>query len=435
MPPTARLPTVRFLSLLSPPIRIGLKTLHNFVRPQCATAPSAATCLAQRRSLHLYKTAKATTALGMHKVLDFDRYHLKPPSESKHKVNLVASMTDRRVIAEGLSLQELYDNHVDHGKILYMVDPVLKKNDGLLTRLQEHNVHLSNNNYALVDAGSIPHNVKNSQKARKQLGALKNCIFLLSTPPAHTRLLLDRSYQFIEHGSPVEFRIRLSGTGQEKKADGQPDLVPWMFEHFPHMRPDFLLKSMPAGTEYLIQPFTNGAMVQFVLAVPAQQGPKLDLSVRLERVKNRVKDTIHVNRMALNYLNKKERRERIAQGTPPEVIIAERRKEKELRQLKNVSTPILNDTFSASEKKMLKKMERKSKMVSADQAEPANPKLEPWRVKLGKKMDRKIAGQTAERWAISHDDAGGETQNPPSPRHRKNRWDGRGSRQSPKERF
>jgi hypothetical protein len=168
MPPTTRLPTVQFRSLLSPPIRIRLQTLYNFVRPQCATAPLGAPCLAQRRSLHLYKTAKATTALGMHKVLFFDRYHPTPPSESKHKVNLVASTTDRRVIAEGLSLQELYDNHVDHGKILYMVDPVLKKVDGSLSRLQENNVQSSNNNFALLAAGSVPFNIKNSQKARKQ---------------------------------------------------------------------------------------------------------------------------------------------------------------------------------------------------------------------------------------------------------------------------
>lgn len=414
----------------------------------------AATCLAQRRSLHLYKTAKATTALGMHKVLFFDRYHPTPPSESKHKVNLVASMTDRSVIAEGLSLQELYDNYVDHGKLLYMADPVLKKVDGSLTRLQENNVQSSNNNYALLDAGSLPFNIKNSQKAHKQHGALKNTIFLLSSPPAYTRLALDRSYQFITHGSPVEFRIRLSGPGQEKNQAPDSDLLPWMFEHFPHMRPDFILKSMPAGTEYMIQPYTNGEMVQFVLAMPAQKGPKIDLTVRLERVKKQVQDTVPVNKMAMNYLAKRERRARIAQGTPHEVIIEERRKEKEIRTLKYVSTPQLNKTFPAREKRMLARMEKK-RMTSA--------KVEPkgWREKMEKRRKYKDAAengdehekrmeegeyekmkqkgdegqanlgsdlleQTAERWSKRHHEAGGKTVE-----ERKgkglNRWDGRGT--------
>jgi hypothetical protein len=394
----------------------------------------------------------------MHKVLFFDRYHPTPPSESKHKVNLVASTTDRRVIAEGLSLQELYDNHVDHGKILYMVDPVLKKVDGSLSRLQENNVQSSNNNFALLAAGSVPFNIKNSQKARKQHGALKNTIFLLSSPPEYTRLALDRSYQFISHGSPVEFRIRLSGPGQEKKeVPGQhnnPDLLPWMFEHFPHMRPDFILKSMPAGTQYMVQPFTNGGIVQFVLAMPAQRGPKIDLTVRLERVKKRVVDTVPVNKMAQNYLVKQERRARIAKGTPHEVIIEERRKEKDIRTLKYVSTPQLNGTFDTKEKRMLAKMEAK-RMTSVKMETPEwkkkmdkrrkfkdaaeNDKEHEKRMEDGEDREHKkmkqmgdeeqvnlgsdVFGQTAERWSIRHRDAGGKTVDPP----KKNRWDGRGS--------
>jgi hypothetical protein len=383
----------------------------------------------------------------MHKVLFFDRYHPTPPSESKHKVNLVASTTDRRVIAEGLSLQELYDNHVDHGKILYMVDPVLKKNDGSLSRLQENNVQSSNNNFALVVAGSIPFNIKNSQKARKQHGALKNTIFLLSSPPEYTRLALDRSYQFISHGSPVEFRIRLSGPGQETKVvPGQHsnrDLLPWLFEHFPHMRPDFILKSMPAGTEYMVQPFTNGGIVQFVLAMPAQKGPKLDLTVRLEKVKKRVADTVPANKMAQNYLVKLERRARIAKGTPHEVIIEERRKEKEVRTLKYVSTPQLNGTFDTKEKKMLAKMEAK-RMTYMETPE--------WRKKMEKRRKFKDAAENDKEHEKKMEDGAdrehekmkqmgdveqvnprsdvfgqtGKTVDPP----KKNRWDGRGSQKS-----
>ncbi|OSS48080.1 hypothetical protein B5807_06614 [Epicoccum nigrum] len=446
MPPTTRLPTVRFRSLLSPPIRIRSQTLHDFIRPQCATAPLAATCPAQRRSLHLFKTAKATTALGMHKVLFFDRCDPAPPSESKHKVNLLANATDRSVIAEDLSLQELYDKYVDHGKILYMVDPVLKKVEGSLSRLQENNIPSQNKNYALLDAGTLPHNVKNSQKLLKQHGALKNTIFLLSSPPAYTRLALDRSYQFITHGSPVEFRIRFSGPAKKRGAGpglhNDHDLMPWVFEHFPHMRPDFILKSMPAGTEYMVKPFTDGEIVQFVLALPVEKGSKIDLTVRLQRVKNQVEKTLPKNKMAHNYLVKRDQRSRVAQGTPREEIIEERRKEKEIRTQKHVSTPHLRGSLR-NDKRILKEMdskdtvewkERMAKKKAAKRRredkkteDEEDSEYETMKQKVDEEQANQgleLLGQTVERRSTRQHEAGGRTADKPKG---KNRWDGRGS--------
>jgi hypothetical protein len=81
-------------------------------------------CLAQRRSLVLYKTARASTVLGMHKLLPFDLYEIAPPSASKRLVNLVEG---QRSIAKNISLQELYDKHIQPGQLLYLNQSIRKR--------------------------------------------------------------------------------------------------------------------------------------------------------------------------------------------------------------------------------------------------------------------------------------------------------------------
>ncbi|KAF3002959.1 hypothetical protein E8E13_004320 [Curvularia kusanoi] len=366
MPPTTRLPTVQFRSLLSQPINIRLQTLCDFVRPRCATIPPATTCLAHRRSLHLYKTARAKTVLGMHKTLDFERYDEAPLSESDHKVNIVQrgpQGAKTTIVAEGLSLQEVYDNHVGPGKMLYRVDEISKKLAGSFDMLQAQDIPSTYNNYAIVEAGTIPSNIRASQKLLKQHGALKNTILLLSSPVPYQALVLDRSYQFIEHGSPVEFRIRFVLPAMIKKYKGVPpsDLIPWMLAHFPHLRPDFILKSMPQGTDYTIKPFTDGLSVQFVLAKQAKQGPKMDLTVRLERVKDAVRKSLGTNHMAQNYLAKKERNLRMLEGASQKQVAAEKRAQmdKVERGAKGIKTTDLNKAF----KRLLKASRKDQKKL------------------------------------------------------------------------
>ena len=315
MPPTTRLRTVEFRSLLLPPIRVRLRTLYSFARPQCApvvlhrAAPSA-TCPVQRRSLHLYKTAKAKTALGMHKVLDFDLYEPEPPSASSHRVNLVRSDRDPRVMAEDLSLQELYDEHISPGEFLYMAEPISKKLSENYEKMRQVNLASQQNNYAIVKARTVANvDVKHAQTELKQLGALKGVHLLLSNPVSYTKEALDRAYQFIESGSPVEFRIRLLGSVmKKKKSKGQAPNAgawPWMHEHFPHLRPDFIHKSMPEGTVFIIKPISDGRCVQFVLGREAEQMPRLNLTKRLLRVKHAVKASIDNNPMAQRWQVKK----------------------------------------------------------------------------------------------------------------------------------
>ncbi|KAF9701310.1 hypothetical protein EKO04_000017 [Ascochyta lentis] len=296
MPPTARLPTAEFQSLLLPPIRIRLRTLHTFNRPQCTPiarhcARPAATCPAQRRSLHLYKTARARTALGMQKMLGFSLYEIEAPAVSNHRVNLVKSEFDHTPIAQDISLQALYDDHIAPGKMLYMTQPISKKLSENYERMRDEYIPAHTNNYAIVPAHSIEVVLKNPQTEGKQLGPLKGVHLVLANPVAYTKEAFDRAYQFIEQGSPVEFRVRLLGSVVKKRmktARPRADAWPWMHAHFPHLRPDFILKSMPEGTEYLIKPVSDGYTVQFVLGRRAEEMPVLDLTRRVFRVKKAV---------------------------------------------------------------------------------------------------------------------------------------------------
>jgi hypothetical protein len=325
MPPLP--PTVEFRSLLLAPIRVRIQTLHTLSRPQCAPvalrrATPAVNCLAQRRSLHLYKTARAKTALSMHKILDFVRFDVKPPSESTHRVNLVRWEKRKEVennftiVKENLSLEELYEQ-VSHGQFIFQADLIPKKLDGKFKDLRDQNIPAQSNNYAIGITKQTEWNAvdqvsqkvkRTAQKDGNQRGALKTVIMLLSNPLSYKLLSLDRAYQFVELGSPVEFRIRLHDSAVATKKKGtvpDPELVPWMMDHFPHLRPDFILKAMPAGTKYVIDPVTDGRTVQFVVGKDVKQAPKLNLTTRLFRVKKAVEDTLPNNPMAQHYHERK----------------------------------------------------------------------------------------------------------------------------------
>lgn len=227
-------------------------------------------------------------------------------------MNLVKGAGSQDMIAKGLSLQELYDHYVSPGKLLYMADPIGRFIADHPEQLRAMVSPSQFSNYAIVDAHSTPVKITNPQREGKQLGSLKNVILLLSNPVSYTQLALDRAYQFIEAGCPVELRIRLPSKGGSSEG-----MIKWMHEHFPHFRYDFILKSMPKGTRFLIKPFTDGQIVQFVLALPTVEDPKLDLTIRLLRVREAVEDSLSNNTMAHNYLARKEKRARQKQGLPP----------------------------------------------------------------------------------------------------------------------
>lgn len=243
--------------------------------------------------MNLYKTAKSKTLLGQHKSLTFSPYQIEPPSASSHRINLFE--TDKhhskyKLIAEGVSLQEAYDNYVKPGHMIYCTKE-LKKGMAKTFMNDEEKVHVLDEykNFSFVKAGSHRISLKSPQKGR-QLGGLKNIIFNESSPISHYRLCIDRAYQFIDLGSPVEFRIRLQGSvaKEQRLMPGDPTIWPWMHAYFPHLRPDFILKEMPEGTKFLINPVSDGRVCQWVLAKPTTVSSTQDLDRRFEKVQKGV---------------------------------------------------------------------------------------------------------------------------------------------------
>ncbi|KAH7555043.1 hypothetical protein BM1_07704 [Bipolaris maydis] len=299
MRPATRTSLVEFRSILLPPIRIPVRALGALYRPQCSRpAPNRAPlqCLMQRRGMNLYKTAKSKTLLGQHKSLTFSPYQVEPPSASSHRINLFE--TDRHhskyeLIAKDVSLQEAYDNYVKPGHMIYCLKQ-LKKGMAKMFKA-EGNEHVLDeyNRFSFVEAKSHRIPLNSPQKGR-QLGGLKNVIFNESSPLSHYRLSMDRAYQFIESGSPVEFRIRLQGSvaKAERLMPGDPTVWPWMHARFPHLRPDFILKGMPEGTTFLINPVSDGRVCQWVMAKPTTVSTTQDLNRRFEKVQKGVVTSI-----------------------------------------------------------------------------------------------------------------------------------------------
>ena len=230
----------------------------------------------------------------MHKVLVFSPYEIAEPAASEHKVNLVKGDNDTTTVAKDVSLQELYDNHVKPGYMLYLTQPLKKATAENLKKLMSENIPGEVRNYAMAKAHTHFVKVEAAQKGH-QLGALKVIIVRLSSPVEYFKLSLDRAYQFIANGSPVEIRIRIKGAHvgkEERLKPGDANAWPWMHDHFPHLRPDFILKAMPEGSMYLIKPVSDGRTVQFVISKPAKKMPRVDLNKRLLSVQKSVEQSV-----------------------------------------------------------------------------------------------------------------------------------------------
>lgn len=294
MPSVTRVPVVEFRSLLLPPIRVSLRAVQSLYRPQClSNRPSTGRsppCLTQCRSLVLYKTAIAKTVLGQHKILPFERYMIPPPGDSAHEVNL----TDHKgnLIVENISLEEIYEKHIRPGQLLYLNDEIKKSVAQNIPKMKSDKIQLKSRTYCIREAETIPGN-KKEPTAGKGQGAFRVTPLALSSGPQYFQLALDRSYQFIKHGSPVEFTIAIkrSPTSKEQKWKGTDDREswPWIHEHFPHLRPDFILKQMPEGSMYSVDPVSDGRLLQFVIIKPSTMNrlPR-NLTDRLFKVKESV---------------------------------------------------------------------------------------------------------------------------------------------------
>ena len=310
MPPKIRIPTVEFRSLLLPPVRVPIRALQTLYRPQCASHVPRSACptqrLEQRRALNLYKTAKAKTVLGQHKVLTFTPYEYPRLEDLSHKVRFWETTkkgAKEGLIADNISLQELYDNHVKDGEMLWCMD-ALKKGmaQGYLDNEDQGEASMSVpenlREFSITKAHTF---TKPKTKKGKNIGGLKNIILNESSPTEFYRLSLDRAYQFLEHGCPVEFRLRLQGRPllkEERIMAANPRRWQWMHSHFPHLRPDFIMKGMPKGTAYVIEPVSDGRSVQWVAGNPDAPGHE-GLNNRIFKIKGAVAHSVKQGKQAM----------------------------------------------------------------------------------------------------------------------------------------
>ena len=250
------------------------------------------------------------TVLGQHKVLTFDKYDVEsvaPRAAVEHRINLYQGgkkESDRSLIAENISLQTLYDEHIKDGQLLYMTKHLDKKTIAGFHSPTKPGVTGEYRDMALMKSHSYSVPIKRAQKMNKgkTLGPLKVVIFTLVSPPEYIRLCMDRAYQFIESGSPVEMRTRMQGqklSKEERIRAGNPEVWPRLHSHFPHLRPDFILKSMPEGTKYFVEPVSDGRIVQWVMGVPAKAQPQANFTKRLFTVKRSVQKSIEEGQQAM----------------------------------------------------------------------------------------------------------------------------------------
>lgn len=278
MSPTPSL-TATFVPLLSPPLRVSLHTLRWLTR----RPPSSLPC----RSLSLYNTARAATVHGMHAILDFSRYDLLPPAQSPHAVNIVKQKLgedgEDPSVLKGLSLKQLLANHIRPGRFLRLAAAVPRA-DACPNEhaLKSRRTAAKHRDYVLVDAYSPASKPAVKRKSTawalyvhghdqlEDLQRRRDINLQLATPVKHFEDTINRAYQCIQIGCPVEFNICVRHCSANEAAklfsEGDPvDSLDYVFDHFPHLRPDLIFKSMPEATCWVVHPFTNGRNVRFVL--------------------------------------------------------------------------------------------------------------------------------------------------------------------------
>jgi hypothetical protein len=243
----------------------------------------------------------------MHKILAFKPYQVTPLSACQHVVDVVRSEKIQSTIASGISLVELYDNHVKPGHMLYLADQLDKTMAGKPKKMREEQLEQRKNRFAITEARP------RSTKPAGARGPLKVVVIMLTSPITYVKVVLNRAHTFLLEGSPVEVRVRLGGKYERKQvrkkaaaeaeareekegADGKQSVVDdeaeedwvWIHQHFPHVRPDFIIKGMPEGTVVTIDPVRDAKQMNFVMELPTNDMPMTDLNVRLGRVKQAV---------------------------------------------------------------------------------------------------------------------------------------------------
>lgn len=108
--------------------------------------------------------------------------------------------------------------------------------------------HASRYRYKIKDLGN--RGKKITDKSYKTAGRSKEIDLITNSDLKSVRHHLRLAYAHLERGSRVEFHLR--------PAADKPELsVDWTLRHLPYMRPEVILRSMPAKTEVIVPPVEN----------------------------------------------------------------------------------------------------------------------------------------------------------------------------------
>lgn len=221
--------------------------------------------------------------VGMHKVLPFERYTPPPPSGSQHRIKLWSRPKESkgvdRLLADDLTLQEVYDDYVKPGQMLCPAYTVPKDLTHNIEKMKLEGTPDQYRDYWLAEPYSPPARIDvirpqylNERTKSHEHGAVKEVHLSLESPREYYLDMMEKAYRLIEQGSSVEFDTQFSGkrvSKEEKLQPGPSDRWPWVHNYWPHLRPDFILKSMPHGTFYLIKPVSDGRHVQWAMSLPS----------------------------------------------------------------------------------------------------------------------------------------------------------------------
>jgi hypothetical protein len=242
--------------------------------------------------------AISKTLLGQHEVLWFDRYKYPPLDELPHKIKLWETDKkgiQKKLIAGNLSLQELYENHVKPGEMVCSTHEVMKGRVKLLANDDpEAQMPKGLRNYSLCKPYSFRAKDLNKPKG-KHVGGLRQIILTDTSPPMYYRRMIDAAYEFLERKCVVEFSLRIQGPALKKKErieSTTPHMWQWLHSVAPHLRPDFIMKGMPENTFYLVEPISNGRVVQWVAGISPLHDNQKGLTKRLLNIKAQIQRNI-----------------------------------------------------------------------------------------------------------------------------------------------
>ena len=257
----------------------------------------------------------------------------------------------KEMVAQDITLKHAYENYVAPGRMILLADTVTKLDVPMrLALLKEKGTVNQFRDYVILDAYSTgrsatmrsPGKIKHSWEIT-HMKSLREFHFMLSSQLQHNAQQMDQAYQVLELGCPVEFSMRTRQITEQKFDElglHEDDTFGYIYRHFPHLRPDFVLKSMPTGTRYLVKPFSNGRHVQFVLGCGSSRLDNFrstDLTNRLLRVQKMVKQSVKPKtakgkrakyraRTGRKGEGKKSKREHVI---PPETVEANRQRQKD----------------------------------------------------------------------------------------------------------